>query len=148
MIQKKAATSNQDKSLSLAGAEFTVEYFASLEESSEVERTWIFTTDEEGKVRLDASYLKDGSDELYTDDGGKALLPIGTYRIRETKAPRGFWINGEVKVVKLKPVKDENGKLSISEYEVPSFDEKEQTVRVRVRKFGESENKALAGDSF
>lgn len=148
MIQKKAAAGNLDKSLSLAGAEFTVEYFASLEKSSEVERTWIFTTDEEGKVRLDASYLKDGSDELYTNDGGKALLPIGTYRIRETKAPKGFWINGEVKVVKLKPVKDENGKLSISEYEVPSFDEKEQTVRVRVRKFGESENKALAGAHF
>ena len=51
-------------------------------------------------------------------------------------------------MVKLKPVKDENGKLSISEYEVPSFDEKEQTVRVRVRKFGESENKALAGAHF
>lgn len=148
LIQKKAAAGNLDKSLSLAGAEFTVEYFASLEEYSVAERTWSFITDEEGKVRLDKSYLKDGSDELYTNDDGKALLPIGTYRIRETKAPKGFWINGEVKVVKLKSVKDENGKLSISEYEVPSFDEKEQTVRVRVRKFGESENKALAGAHF
>ena len=148
LIHKKAAAGNLDKSLSLAGAEFTVEYFASLEEYSVAERTWTFITDEEGKVRLDKSYLKDGSDELYTDDDGKALLPIGTYRIRETKAPKGFWINGEVKVVKLKPVKDENGKLSISEYEVPSFDEKEQTVRVRVRKFGESEDRPLAGAHF
>lgn len=148
LIQKKAAASNKDKSLSLAGAEFTVEYFASLEEPGVAERTWTFITDEEGKVRLDTSYLKDGSDELYTADDGKALLPIGTYRIRETKAPKGFWISGEVKVVKLRPVKDENGKLSISEYEVPSFDEKEQTVRIRVRKFGESENKVLAGARF
>lgn len=149
LIKKKAAESNQDKTLSLAGAEFTVEYFASLDdEPGNLERKWIFITDKEGQVKLDALYLKDGSDELYTDDDGKPLLPVGTYRINETKAPKGFWINKEVKTIKLKPVNDENGKISISKYEVPIFEEKEQTVRVRVKKLSEGDAKPLAGARF
>ena len=88
---------------SLAGAVFTVRYFAQLEPpSSEGDGnvavnplfTWEFRTDELGEVHLsDATSMERyhvGGDELPCDSMGFCALPIGVYTIEETKAPQGY----------------------------------------------------------
>ena len=88
---------------SLAGAVFTVRYFAQLEPPpSEGDGnvatnplfTWEFRTDELGEVHLsDATSMERyhvGGDELPRDSMGFCALPIGVYTIEETKAPQGY----------------------------------------------------------
>lgn len=88
---------------SLAGAVFTVRYFAQLESPpSEGDGniatnplfTWEFRTDELGEVHLsDAMSMERchvGGDELPRDSMGFCALPIGVYTIEETKAPQGY----------------------------------------------------------
>lgn len=88
---------------SLAGAVFTVRYFAQLESPpSEGDGdvatnplfTWEFHTDELGEVHLsDAMSMERyhvGGDELPRDSMGFCALPIGVYTIEETKAPQGY----------------------------------------------------------
>ncbi len=88
---------------SLAGAVFTVRYFAQLESppsegdgnvSANPLFTWEFCTDELGEVHLsDATNMERyhiGGDELPRDSMGFCALPIGTYTIEETKAPQGY----------------------------------------------------------
>lgn len=88
---------------SLAGAVFTVRYFAQLESPpSEGDGnvatnplfTWEFRTDELGEVHLsDATSMERyhiGGDELPCDSMGFCALPIGVYTIEETKAPQGY----------------------------------------------------------
>ena len=96
---------------SLAGAVFTVRYFAQLEsppgrDEESIEGgtdgiatannlfTWDFRTDELGEVHLsDATSMERyhvGGDELPRDSMGFCALPIGTYTIEETKAPQGY----------------------------------------------------------
>lgn len=88
---------------SLAGAVFTVRYFAQLESPpSEGDGdvatnplfTWEFRTDELGEVHLsDATSIERyhvGGDEIPRDSMGFCALPIGIYTIEETKAPQGY----------------------------------------------------------
>ena len=88
---------------SLAGAVFTVRYFAQLESPpSEGDGnvaanplfTWEFRTDELGEVHLsDATSMEHyhvGGNELPRDSMGFCALPIGVYTIEETKAPQGY----------------------------------------------------------
>lgn len=88
---------------SLAGAVFTVRYFAQLESPpSEGDGniatnplfTWEFRTDELGEVHLsDAMSMERyhvGGNELPRDSMGFCALPIGVYTIEETKAPQGY----------------------------------------------------------
>ena len=80
---------------SLAGAQFEVRYYdglyadASLLPGSPV-RSWTFQTDADGIARFCAASLVEG-DALYVAEGADApALPLGTYAIRETKAPEGY----------------------------------------------------------
>ena len=88
---------------SLAGAVFTVRYFAQLESPPSEDDgnvatnplfTWEFRTDEFGEVHLsDATSMERyhiGGDELPCDSMGFCALPIGVYTIEETKAPQGY----------------------------------------------------------
>lgn len=96
---------------SLAGAVFTVRYFAQLESPPSKDDgtsgegaddnvaanplfTWEFCTDELGEVHLsDAMNMERyhvGGDELPRDSMGFCALPIGVYTIEETKAPQGY----------------------------------------------------------
>ncbi len=88
---------------SLAGAVFTVRYFAQLESPPSEDDgnvatnplfTWEFRTDELGEVHLsDATSMERyhiGGDELPCDSMGFCALPIGVYTIEETKAPQGY----------------------------------------------------------
>lgn len=100
-LQKKASE-DADKSLSVAGAEYTVKYYKELAnkdgsaftKDSDFSgltpyRTWTFKTDKDGIIELKDKY-KVAGDELFKDEKGKAVGLYGTYTIEETKAPKGF----------------------------------------------------------
>ena len=81
---------------SLAGAEFSVRYFANLQSdtSGDPAYTWHFKTDENGAVWLgskdqaEAAYV--GGDALIIADDGTPIFPVGTYCVQEEKAPAGY----------------------------------------------------------
>lgn len=96
---------------SLAGAEFTVEYFdgifATAEKayaSGEPTRTWVFATDEKGVARF--SDLPVSGDPIYANEQGDPVLPYGTYVYRETKAPQGYLLPADPSVFVTRVVYD------------------------------------------
>lgn len=92
---------------SLAGAEFTVKYYTVQSDSDpaasgiEPERTWIFRTDEEGRIEFTSEYLVSGDEFYYQMDGTTPCVPLGTVTIQETKAPEGYLLNESVFVQKI-----------------------------------------------
>lgn len=92
---------------SLAGAEFTVKYYTVQSDSdpaasgTEPERTWIFRTDEEGRIEFTSEYLVSGDEFYYQMDGTTPCVPLGTVTVQETKAPEGYLLNESVFVQKI-----------------------------------------------
>lgn len=85
-------------SATLAGAQFTVNYYDALLDDAQIptatpKRSWVISCDKDGLARLDGSHLVSG-DALYERDG-KAVVPLGTMTIRETKAPEGYFLEGQ-----------------------------------------------------
>lgn len=88
-------------SASLAGAEFTIEYYDTLdydnydalkEAGVEPTRTWVVRTDSDGYADLSESYVVSG-DSLYYGGNGSPTLPRGTVVVYESKAPEGYNLN-------------------------------------------------------
>jgi hypothetical protein len=77
----------------LSGAEFTLKRFDNLEGRIDgtPTHTWVFTSNENGEVRLTKEALLRG-DRLYVNSKDKPCLPLGTYAIEETKAPQGYFL--------------------------------------------------------
>ncbi|MBO4819406.1 MAG: hypothetical protein J5528_04625 [Firmicutes bacterium] len=92
----------------LEGTEFTIKYYDAdpdeeytaedLEEMTPA-RTWVVTVKESEmdgktvyKTQLSPEYLVGGSDDLYLSEGGEAILPVGYFTVRETKASPGYTI--------------------------------------------------------
>ena len=95
---------NPQGNASLAGAEFTWKYYAGFYNKgnlpAEATRTWvtktIAETDSDGTThyitKLADAYKVSG-DSFYMQDG-KAVLPLGTLTVEETKAPNGYLLEG------------------------------------------------------
>lgn len=97
---------------SLAGAEFTICYYDGFYTKenlpdygnyhSVAKKKWIVKTveKEEGGKKVYCADMSDGSskaggDEYFTE-GGIAVLPLGTISVKETKAPKGYLLDGAV----------------------------------------------------
>ena len=106
-----------------ADAEFTVKYWDNLEGKTDgnPKKTWILVTDENGRIAgfNETTIKKEGSDEPYLNMAGKISLPIGTYAISESKAPRGYLISDKVSVQVLDVDKSMMAVTVFSEVEVP-----------------------------
>ena len=122
---------------SLAGAEFTFDfypgYYATAQEaraSGAPLRTWVFRTDEEGRVLPDEAHWV-GGDELYRNADNAPVLPLGTVLIGETKAPRGYLPDPTIHV---RQITGGGGAQEVSSYRHPLVSEPIIRGGVRVEK--------------
>lgn len=95
---------------SLEGAIFEVDYYQNTDgkTSGTPNKKWYFKTNKDGKLVAGEQYyvesatLDDGtiikSDSLYRNEAGSAVFPLGTYTIREVKAPTYYEIKGTATV--------------------------------------------------
>ena len=103
-IDMETQKDNPQGNASLAGAEFTWKYYAGFYNKdnlpAKATRTWvtktIAETDSDGTThyitKLADAYKVSG-DSFYMQDG-KAVLPLGTLTVEETKAPNGYLLDG------------------------------------------------------
>ena len=107
----------------LLGAEYTLKYYDTDPDTKDVSgltpaKTWVFRT-KEGE---DSSHKRSAIIDFSNDDpvsggsmykeGGNAVLPVGVFTLKETKAPRGLAIDPEIYMGKVK--QPENGKPAVT----------------------------------
>ncbi len=96
LLLKKDSDTNKNHpegNASLSNAEFTVKYFDNYNGSGTPLRTWVFKTDDEGKIVFgDNSYFVSG-DDLYSDINGEPAIPAGSITIKETASPIGYLVD-------------------------------------------------------
>ena len=87
----------------LEGAEFTVKYYDGYYTKNNLPenatRTWVVKTiNIKNKyvagITYSNSFIKEKSDELFYDEAGAPVLPLGTISVEETKAPKGYLLKG------------------------------------------------------
>lgn len=123
---------------SLAGAEFTFRYYdgqyatvAEAEASGASTRTWVFKTNEKGRIRIMDESLKVSGDNLFYNSMGQITLPVGTLLIQETKAPEGYLIDPTVYVRNIAP----DGTLeAVNSYNAPVVQEQVIMGRIQIVK--------------
>ena len=105
VLSKRTADGHGSGNTRLEGAEYTVKYYDALSDTdpaqsgSTAKYTWVFKTDENGRIRLRPDYLLSGSDGLIANSNGTLyVLPLGTVTIQETRAPEGYLLNDTVYV--------------------------------------------------
>lgn len=118
-VSKKdsAGAESAQGAASLAGAEYTVEYFdgwyGSADEARAAKsalRTWTFATDSNGEIILYyADKYKVSGDDLFAL-ADRVVWPMGTYVIHETKAPTGYLVSGNTYSIRV--FTDENGDVT------------------------------------
>ena len=95
-------------SASLEGAEFTIEYFDTVNYDSydalkkagvKSTRTWVVRTNANGFARLDENSLVSGDEFFY--ESGVITIPRGSVAIYESKAPIGYKLNSNVNFQKI-----------------------------------------------
>lgn len=115
ILQKKNAVTGETTGQGLAGAVFSIEYYAQEIDkdynvkpgdtapalnSKDLKRTWYIQTDEDGYCDLNKKYLASeySSDDFYYTSAENPVpaIPIGTVVIREVKAPEGYSLSDVV----------------------------------------------------
>ena len=140
-------------SATLAGAEFTVDYYATLDyksyddlKNADVKpmRSWTFSTDSNGFCSFDIAHFVSGDAFWYRLDGTPAL-PRGTVVIRETKAPMGYVKSDEVSFQKIQ----ENPTTgAVRTYNVPKVAEQVYRSDIEFTKKADNGSAHLAGVPF
>lgn len=140
-------------SATLAGAEFTVDYYATLDYKSyddlknadvKPTRSWTFSTDSNGFCSFDIAHFVSGDAFWYRLDGTPAL-PRGTVVIRETKAPMGYVKSDEVSFQK---IQENNSVEGVITYNVPKVAEQVYRSDIEFTKKADNGSEHLAGVPF
>ena len=140
-------------SATLAGAEFTVDYYATLDYKSyddlknadvKPTRSWTFSTDSNGFCSFDTAHFVSGDAFWYRLDGTPAL-PRGTVVIRETKAPMGYVKSDEVSFQK---IQENNSVEGVITYNVPEVAEQVYRSDIEFTKKADNGSEHLAGVPF
>ena len=140
-------------SATLAGAEFTVDYYATLDyksyddlKNADVKpmRSWTFSTDSNGFCSFDIAHFVSGDAFWYRLDGAPAL-PRGTVVIRETKAPMGYVKSDEVSFQK---IQENNSVESVITYNAPEVAEQVYRSDIEFTKKSDNGSDRLAGVPF
>ena len=114
-------------SASLEGAEFTVEYFDTVDYDSydaikkagvNPTRSWVVRTNEKGYASLSEQFVISG-DELYHSLAGDVCLPRGSVAVYESKAPEGYKLNSDVNFQKIDENYATGGQITFNMPEVP-----------------------------
>ena len=140
-------------SATLAGAEFTVDYYATLDYKSyddlknadvKPTRSWTFSTDSNGFCSFDIAHFVSGDAFWYRLDGTPAL-PRGTVVIRETKAPMGYVKSDEVSFQK---IQENNSVEGVITYNAPEVAEQVCRSDIEFTKKADNGSDRLAGVPF
>ena len=140
-------------SATLAGAEFTVDYYATLDyksyddlKNADVKpmRSWTFSTDSNGFCSFDIAHFVSGDAFWYRLDGTPAL-PRGTVVIRETKAPMGYVKSDEVSFQK---IQENNSVEGVITYNAPEVAEQVYRSDIEFTKKADNSSDRLAGVPF
>jgi hypothetical protein len=140
-------------SATLAGAEFTVDYYATLDYKSyddlknadvEPTRSWTFKTNENGIANFKADDFVSG-DAFYYNSNNDPCIPRGTVVIRETKAPTGYVKSDDVSFQKIQ----ENPTTgAVRTYNVPEVAEQVYRSDIEFTKKADNGSEHLAGVPF
>lgn len=111
--------------------------------------TWYLKTDANGEIYFDETHYL-GGDELLKNTAGEGILPLGTLKIREVKAPTGYQLDEEVYVSEITA---ENEKVQISQLPADSeYHSREKILRggvaVQKRDAGSGKSKPQGGASL
>lgn len=96
-------------SASLEGAEFTVEYFDTVDYDNydalkkagvKPTRSWVFRTNANGIANFTKNDFVSG-DEFYLDTNGNPTMPRGSVAVYESKAPVGYKLNDDMSFQKI-----------------------------------------------
>ena len=140
-------------SATLAGAEFTVDYYATLDYKSyddlkkadiELTRSWTFKTDADGFSYFDTEHFVSG-DAFFYNGQNNICIPRGTVVIRETKAPAGYVKSDDVSFQKIQ----ENPTTgAVRTYNVPKVAEQVYRSDIEFTKKADNGSAHLAGVPF
>ena len=140
-------------SATLAGAEFTVDYYATLDyksyddlKNADVKpmRSWTFKTNENGIANFKADDFVSG-DAFYYNSNNDPCIPRGTVVIRETKAPAGYVKSDDVSFQKIQ----ENPTTgAVRTYNVPKVAEQVYRSDIEFTKKADNGSAHLAGVPF
>ena len=136
-------------SASLEGAEFTIEYFDTVDYDSydalkkdgvKPTRSWVVRTNEKGYANLSKQFLVSG-DEFYLDPTGTPSLPRGSVAVYESKAPTGYKLNDKVTFQKIQ----ENATVGVPTFNLPEIPESVIRGGVSVQKLDSETGKTPQG---
>lgn len=136
-------------SASLEGAEFTIEYFDTVDFDSydaikkagvKPTRSWVVHTDKDGYAELSDDYLVSG-DEIYHDASGNVTIPRGSVAIYESKAPEGYKLNSKVNFQKIQ----ETPLTGVTTFNMPEIPESVKRGGVSVQKLDSETGKTPQG---
>ena len=136
-------------SASLEGAEFTIEYFDTVDYDSydaikkagvNPTRSWVVRTDKDGYAELSDSYLVSG-DDFYHDNSGNITIPRGSIAVYESKAPTGYKLNSDVNFQKIQ----EKPLAGVTTFNLPEIPETVIRGGVSVQKLDSETGKVPQG---
>ena len=136
-------------SAKLDGAEFTIEYFDTVDYDNydalkkagvKPTRSWVLRTNENGFAHLSEKYLVSG-DDFYLNANGTPSLPRGSVAVYESKAPTGYKLNDKVTFQKIQ----ENATVGVPTFNLPEIPESVIRGGVSVQKLDSETGKTPQG---